>query len=167
MQPPLQRRGKLIRPAFATAILVILAVATASPRTFGQTAPATDPFLTDGRGDSQPLLAETTFGQPCSSRWTAAADFIILERIGSVSYTLVETVPRSVKYRGSAQDYPGTEVLNATDLQQGFSAGPQFALTHHGDDGNDLEVSYFQIDGWDDTKSVGPIIGPEAGPIGL
>ena len=51
---------------------------------------------------------------------------------------------------------PGTEVLNATDLHQGFSGGPRLGLIHHGDDGNDLEVSYFQIDGWNACRSIGP-----------
>ena len=55
-------------------------------------------------------------------------------------------------------------MLNATDLHQGFSGGPQLDLIHHGDDGTDLEVSYFQIDGWNDAKSIGPIIGPDGHP---
>jgi hypothetical protein len=92
------------------------------------------------------------FGQPrFSPRWTAAADFIILDRIGSVPYTLVETVPAS-----QHPDAAGTEVLNARDLQQGFSGGSRLDLIHHGEDGNDLEVSYFQIDGWDSYRAIGP-----------
>ena len=50
----------------------------------------------------------------------------------------------------------GTEVLNANDFQQGFSGGPRVGLIRHGDDGYDLELSYFQIDGWNDYRSVGP-----------
>jgi len=72
----------------------------------------------------------------------------------------VETVPRSVKYK-DLRETAGTEVLGATDLQQGFSGGPRLDLIHHGDDGTDLEVSYFQIDGWNDARSIGPVIGPD------
>ena len=96
--------------------------------------------------------ADLGFGQPrCCPRWTAAADFIILDRIGSVPYTLVETVPA-----GQSPKYAGTEVLDARDLHEGFSGGPRLDLIHLGEDGNDLEVSYFQIDGWDSYRGIGP-----------
>ena len=51
---------------------------------------------------------------------------------------------------------PGTEVLNANELQQGFAGGPKLDLIRHGDNGYDLELSYFQIDGWNDYRSIGP-----------
>jgi hypothetical protein len=92
------------------------------------------------------------FGQSCCGpRWTASADSIILDRIGSVPYTLVETVPAN-----QSPSHPGTEMLNATDLHQGFSGGPRLDLIHHGDDDGDLEFLYFQIDGWNVCRSVGP-----------
>jgi len=87
----------------------------------------------------------------CHPRWTASADFIILDRVGSFNQTLVETVPHNEPYTN-----PGTEVLNANDLQQGFAGGPKLGLIRHGDNGYDLELSYFQIDGWNDYRSIGP-----------
>jgi hypothetical protein len=98
-------------------------------------------------------LADFRFGQPrYRPRWTAAADFIILQRIGSVAYPLVETVPADQ----SPDTYPGAEALNAADLHQGFSGGPRLDLIHHGDQDADLEVVYFQIDGWDGYRGIGP-----------
>ena len=47
-------------------------------------------------------------------------------------------------------------MLNADDFREGFAGGPRVGLIHHGDDGYDLELSYFQIDGWNDYRSVGP-----------
>jgi hypothetical protein len=93
-------------------------------------------------------LADVNFAEAQAPRWTASADFITLDRIGSVHYTLVSMVPRSV-FPG-----PGAEMLNAADLAPGFAGGPRFGLVHHGDDGQDLEVSYFQIDGWNDFRGV-------------
>ena len=92
------------------------------------------------------------FGQPrYRPQWTATAEFIILDRIGSAAYPLVSTVPASQSPRD-----PGTEVLNARDLHQGFSGGPRLDLIHHGDQDADLEVVYFQIDGWDGYRGIGP-----------
>ena len=149
------------RRVFTTAICAVLACSTISTAVLGQTTPG----AMSGNGDGLlPPSSETTvdqsqgagrydvgFDQSCCSRWTASAEFIILQRVGSFNQTLVETVPRT-----QPPSDPGTQVLNATDLHQGFSGGPRLGLIHHGDDGNDLEVSYFQIDGWSDYRSVGP-----------
>ena len=67
------------------------------------------------------------------------------------AYPLVSTVPAS-----QSPSDPGTEVLNARDLHQGFSGGPRLDLIHHGDQDADLEVVYFQIDGWECYRSIGP-----------
>ena len=148
--------------AILCTILIFSASATA---VLGQDDRVTQSAMTGNAEGWLPSFAETTaepsqdagfpdpgFGQPCCCpRWTAAADFIILDRIGSVPYTLVETVPAS-----QSTNSAGTEVLNARDLHQGFSGGPRLDLIHHGEDGNDLEVSYFQIDGWDSYRSIGP-----------
>jgi hypothetical protein len=99
---------------------------------------------------------DAAFGQSCCSpRWTASADFIILDRVGSVNRTLVETVAGSVSLHDVSKT-PGTEMLNVDDLQQGFAGGPRVGLIRHGDCGYDLELSYFQIDGWNDYRSIGP-----------
>ena len=52
---------------------------------------------------------------------------------------------------------PGTEALNSNDFQQGFAGGPRLDLIRHGDCGYDLELSYFQIDGWNSDRTVGPV----------
>ncbi len=121
-------------------------------------------------GETAPsLLAETAVEQPpcagcgnsdfgpsgCFPRWTASADFIILDRIGSVNQTLVERVPRSVPLRDLPNTH-GTELLDSNDLQQGFASGPRVDLVRHGDCGFDLELSYFQIDGWNSDRAIGP-----------
>jgi len=146
------------------AISVVLA---SSAVALGQNGPAADLAATGSGEGPLPPSSETTsdlsrgdggrdvgFSQTCCGpRWTASADFIILDRVGSVNQTLVATVP------GLSPHGQGTEALNATDLHQGFSGGPRLDLIHHGDDGTDLEVSYSQIDGWNACRSVGPTPG--------
>ncbi|MGA2069620.1 MAG: BBP7 family outer membrane beta-barrel protein [Thermoguttaceae bacterium] len=153
---------------FGAVACAILALATSSAPALGQTDPADGRFLTGNGEDSPPSFSETAAGQwPCAGccdagccqaycpRWTASADFIILERIGGGHQTLVETVPRSVKLC-DLYNTPGTEVLDSSDLQQGFCGGPRVDLIRHGDSGYDLELSYFQIDGWNSYRSVPP-----------
>ncbi len=87
--------------------------------------------------------------------WTASADFIALDRLGGYRYTLVETVDHSVPYT-DLKDTFGPEVLNVADLQQGFSYGPRLDLIHHGENGGDLELVYFQIGDWNAAQCIGP-----------
>src|ERR1039458_5346144 len=122
--------------AFKTAICAILVGATGSLRVLGQIAQPSHSPLTESSGDSQPPSSgaavypsqdtggdDADFGQPCCGpRWTASADFIILDRIGTVPYALVSTSP--------SLNGPNTEVLNATDLHQGFSGGSRLDLIH-------------------------------------
>ncbi len=159
------------RKLFGTVICAMLLLPATSAAALGQNDPTADLWLA-GNGEDSPLaFSETAVDQsPCAGccdvgccqscccpRWTASADFIILDRIGSVPYTLVSLVP----YNDDPRKTTGTEALNATDLHQGFSGGPQLGLTHHGDDGTDWEVSYFQIDGWNSARSVGPVLEPD------
>ena len=127
------------------------------PSRFGANRPVGRAVASDSGGESPSLLSVTTadqsqdagccdvgFGQSCCCpRWTASADFIILERVGSVNQTLVETVSHGVPSPKTSYRRPGTEVLYANDLHQGFSGGPKFGLIHHGEDGGDLEVLVF------------------------
>lgn len=148
------------RNVLATVVSAILAYSTSCAAAVGQTGPAAERSLA-GNGEYSPtLFSEAAVdqspgaGRSASSsrpRWTASADFIILERVGSAAYTLVEIVPRSVPVQT-----PGTELLNATDLHQGFSGGWRLDLIHHGDNGGDLEFVYFQVDGWNVARSFGP-----------
>jgi hypothetical protein len=158
------------RNLFAAVICAILALATRSAAALDQNAPADDRLPIDSNGEvSRPALSETITDQPqdtggcdvgcwqsCAGpRWTAEADFIILDRIAGPSQTLVDRVPRSVRF-GDLFTTPGTESLNMNDFQQGFAAGPQIDLIRHGDCGYDLELSYYQINGWHSDKNAGP-----------
>ena len=149
------------------AFLVLIVTSAA---VLGQNEPAVARLLAGNGEDSPPSsFPETMADQSrcagccdvgccqscCCPRWTASADFIILDRIGSVNQTLVERVPLSVPY--PLVPYArGVEALNGNDFQQGFAGGPRLGLIRHGDSGYDLELSYFQIDGWSSDRSVGP-----------
>ncbi|MGA2069548.1 MAG: hypothetical protein ABSG86_31645 [Thermoguttaceae bacterium] len=153
------------RRASTAAICAILACSTISTAALGQDDPAAQSAMTgNGEGSSSSFSEMTAdqsqgagccdagFGQPCSPRWSASAEFITLQRLGTVNQTLVSTYPpHSPIVVGT-----GTERLNSEDLGQGFAAGPEVGLTYHGDGGCDLELSYFQIDGWGSAKSVEP-----------
>ena len=150
----------------AACTLLLLVANTAA---FGQDGPIADNSPTADKEDLQPSFSEMAVDRPgeatcsdlgcwwpcCRPRWTASADCIILDRIGSVSYTLVATAKHSIPFK-DLYNITGTEVLNANDLEQGFAAGPKLGLIRHGDNGYDLELSYFQIDGWNDYRSIGP-----------
>ncbi len=140
-------------------------------RCTGPDAPADYRLFTGNAEDLPPPFSETMAGQPpcaggcdagccqscCCPRWTAAADFIILDRIGGTNQVLVSRVPGSV-WPHDLPSHPGTEALNGNDFQQGLCGGPQVDLIRHGDCGYDLELSYFQIDGWNSDRSVGPYV---------
>ena len=141
-------------------LCAILVLATNSAAVQGQIDPAASGLPAGNGEDSRPSFSETTadqppgpggeasFGQSCCSPWTASAEFIIFERIGTVSQALVSTYPpHDPIILGT-----GTERLDSNDLDQGFSGGPRLDLMHHGDDGCDLEFSFFQIDGWSSAK---------------
>ena len=139
-------------------ILVTTPVATGQDNLIADNSPAAD------KGGLLSSSFDTTVDNPlelvccpssCGPRWTASADFIILERIGSVNRTLVERVLGTVPEHELSHT-PGVEALNANDFQQGFSGGPRIGLIRHGDDGYDLEMSYYQIDGWSSVRTVGP-----------
>ena len=144
--------------------LVGLLVLATTPIAFGQDNLIADNPPAADEGGLLPPFFETAVDKPlesvccppcCRPQWTASADSIILDRIGGVPYALVETVPHSVPL-DHLSSTPGTVMLNANDLQQGFAAGPKLDLIRHGDNGCDLELSYFQIDGWNNYRSIGP-----------
>ena len=137
-----------------------------SAAVLGQNDPAADGQLTSIRQGSLPSYSETAvdqppcaacdpgdFGQPsCGPRWTASAEFIILDRLGSVDQPLVSTYPpHNPIVLGT-----GTERLDSNELDQGFAAGPRLDLIRHGDCGYDLEASFFEIDGWSSAGSIAP-----------
>jgi hypothetical protein len=156
------------RRAFIAGICAILACSATAAAVLGQT-PAADRSLSNDSEGGPPLFSQATPDQPlgercrdvgcrpscCDSRWTASADFIIFDRVGSVNRTLVETVSGTVSSK-DLEKTRGTEVLNADELRQGFAGGPRLSLIHHGENEVNLEFVYFQIDGWSDGQAVGP-----------
>lgn len=164
------------RKVFGTVICAFLVLATSSAIALGQVDPAAYRLITGDTEESPPVYSGTPMdqspgvdncnlgcnpgcgysgcGQRCyCPRWTASADFIILERIGSVDQTLVRGVPLD----DDDTFLPaGAELLNANDFHQGFYGGPRVGLIRHGDCCYDLELLYFQIDGWSSTRRILP-----------
>jgi hypothetical protein len=157
---------KLLREAL-WAISVLLA---SSAVALGQSGPAAGIATAANGEDSLPSSSETTadpsqgagccdadFGQSCGCRWTASADYITLDRLGTFNQTLVETIHRSGSIPlSNLLNSIGTEVLSASDLHQGFAGGPRLDLIRRGDSEGDLEISYYQIGDWNAYQSVGP-----------
>jgi hypothetical protein len=155
------------RRFFSTAVCALLVYSMGSVVVLGQIDLTTERTPVESSGELRPALSETTGEQSLAGngdgdrlpmrgpRWTASADFIILDRVGSFDQTLVETINGTVSVKDLANT-PGTPVFNATDLHQGFCGGPRLGLIHHGDDGRDFEVSYFQIGDWNAYRSAGP-----------
>ena len=82
--------------------------------------------------------------RPISSSWTGSA----------------AQIKRSLK-ECRAHDDPSARPLaprrsTATIFNKASAGGPRLGLIRHGDCGYDLELSYFQIDGWSSDRSVGP-----------
>jgi hypothetical protein len=154
------------RKLFGTVLGAISVLLASSVVALGQNDPADYRLLAGNEGDSPSSFSETAADQLQSAgccdvdhwqsygcpRWTASADFIILDRIGSVNQTLVERVPHDENPYNNA----GVEAFNASGFQQGYAGGPRLGLIRHGDSGYDLELSYFQIDGWSCDRSIGP-----------
>ncbi len=78
-------------------------------------------------------------------RWTASADTMILHRSSADSAPILWQ-----NYLGAD---PGPVVFNARDFQFDLAAGPDLRLIRHGDN-CDVEVRYFQIDGWSASRQL-------------
>ncbi|HEY4761470.1 MAG TPA: BBP7 family outer membrane beta-barrel protein [Thermoguttaceae bacterium] len=89
---------------------------------------------------------EDCYQRCCCPRWTATADIIFLDRIGSKSQTLVRETDRQSPTDGV--------LLDSKDFDFGFRGGPRVSLIRHGDNCYDLEFLYFQIDGWRSSRRV-------------
>ncbi|MGA2031947.1 MAG: BBP7 family outer membrane beta-barrel protein [Thermoguttaceae bacterium] len=161
------------RRLFGTVLFAIFVLSTSAAAVLGRNDAAADSAMTgDGEG-SLPSFSATTddpsqcagrcdadFGQSCRCpRWTASAEFMGWFRVGGVNQALVTTYP--VTPPPPAVNPPfvpgtGTERLNSQDLNQSFAAGPKVDLTYHGDYGYDVELSFFEIDGWNSAGIVLP-----------
>ena len=177
--------GKVMnsRKVVGTVICAILVLAISSAITLGRDDPAAYRLITGDAEETPPADSEmpmdqsqgmnccnpgccnlgcnnTGCGQRCyCPRWTASADFIILDRIGSVDQTLVEESPPATFAA------PGIRLLNANDFRQGFAGGPRLDLIRHGDCCYDLELLYFQIDGWSSSREPCPMAGRCSSPF--
>ncbi len=89
------------------------------------------------------------------SRWTISEETIIFDRVGTDKWALVERVPGAVPF-AKIPTTPGTQALNSTDINHGFSAGLRLGAAYHADPQNDILLSFFRSGNWDSTKSVGP-----------
>jgi hypothetical protein len=163
--------GKVMnsRKVFGMIVCAISVLALSTAITLGQNDPAAYRLITGDAEESPPMNSGTTMDEAqgfdscnpgccdagCSQRcycprWTASADFIILDRLGTKSQTLVRRVIRDEQTSGI------TDVLNSDDFHQGFYGGPRVGLIRHGDCCYDIELLYFQIDGWKSSRSVAP-----------
>lgn len=152
------------RKLFAIVVSVILVMAACYGMAFGQDNPTTYRFLSGNTEDTSPSPSGTAVAQSAgvdncgigcgnvgcvqscySPRWTATADFIIFDRIGTKSQTLVDRI-------GATTD----EALNSNDFNLGFRGGPRVSLIRHGNRCYDIELMYFQIDGWSSTRRLEP-----------
>ena len=152
------------RNLFGTLFCAISALAASSAAALGQNDPAACRLLAGNADHSPPSFSETMADPSpsagccelgcgpscCCPRWTASADFIILDRIGGTNQTLVESQGRD------SLKTAGTVVLTGNDFRQGFAGGPRVGLICHGDDGCELELSCFQIGGWSSDRTVMP-----------
>jgi len=152
---------------FGTFISVILVLATSIAIASGQDDPAAYRLITGDAEDSPSSVNGMGVAQSddvgccdtgcdkscCCPRWTATADFIIFDRIGTSSQTLVSRISRISR---DTQLTTGTEALNSNDFRQGFHGGPRVGLIRHGDCCYDIELLYFQIDGWSSSRRVDP-----------
>jgi hypothetical protein len=75
----------------------------------------------------------------CGPRWTFTAEGIALQRSNTRSQVLFTD-------RNSTVALPP---VDAKDLNFPVGFGPQVSVTHHGACGWDVEVAYFQVDGFD------------------
>ncbi len=157
------------RRRFGTVLCAIFVLSASPAALLGQDELAAQSAMTGNEQGPLPSFSETPagplpgtalgdggFAQPPAPQWTASAGCILLDRVGGVNQTLVSTYPP----HNPIVVGTGTERLNSNDLNQGFSGGPDLDLIRHGDGGYDLEVSYFQIDGWASTDVSCPIAVP-------
>ena len=122
------------------------------------------PSLSEAAGLSQDAgIGDVEFGMPGCSRWTISADAILLERLGTAHQTLVSTYPGVPSPSTQFVVGQGTDRLYSDDLVHGFALGPKLDVMYHGDHGYDLEFAFFEVDGWNNTRSVAS--GPDTTPV--
>ncbi|MGO8752602.1 MAG: BBP7 family outer membrane beta-barrel protein [Thermoguttaceae bacterium] len=155
------------------AILCTILISASATAVLGQDDRVTQSAMTGNGEGSLPSFPETAaepsqdagfpdlgFGQPRGCpQWTASAEFMGWFRVGGVNQALVTTYPVTPPPNPIDPHFvpgTGTERLNSQDLNQSFAAGPKLDLTYHGDYGYDVELSFFEIDGWNSAGIVLP-----------
>ncbi|MBP6944261.1 MAG: hypothetical protein KBB79_05190 [Candidatus Omnitrophica bacterium] len=97
---------------------------------------------------------------PKSPRLTLSAEALVLARFGTARRVLVEKVPGSEHF-ANVSTATSTDVLNSTDLEQGYTPGFRLGAAYHFNPKYDISVSYSRINDWDTTESVGPNSPPD------
>lgn len=95
------------------------------------------------------------FSMAKPQRVTLSAEVLVFDRVGIDNYKLVERVPGSTYFFGIPST-PGKQVLNSTDLKQGFEPGFRVGAAYHIDSTHDIAASFFRIGDWAEHKSIGP-----------
>lgn len=111
-------------------------------------------FETADRPPSPAACDDVALGPACPAGWTASAEFIILERIGTSNQTLVSTYPGVPDPTTQFIVGQGADQVHSSDLSQGFAGGPKLGLRRRGDGRCGLEASCFFIDGWNEAAGV-------------
>jgi hypothetical protein len=81
------------------------------------------------------------------SKWTFSAEALALDRDGTASRTLVSLAPGTYPF-GELPSIAGTQVLNSTDLNQGFSPGFRLSATYQIDSNYGVELSFLRVADW-------------------
>lgn len=175
------RGGKLVdrRTLFRMVLGTIFVLSTTAAVALGRNDPAAGSAMTDnGEGSLlsfSETIADLSQGAGADAvnpslpgglpRWTASAEFIAFERVGTSNQLLVSTYPVTPPPTSASQLIlgQGTDRLFSGDLTQGFAGGPKIGLIRHDENGYDLELSFFQIDGWYNAASVAS--GPNTTPV--
>ena len=98
-------------------------------------------------GEQQPGVLGSVFGRflnptECDPRWSFTGDGVVLQRSSTRSQSLFRNV-RDTR-----------DLLNSRDLNFPAEMGFQLGAIRHGPCGWDLELGYFQIDGWNANSTV-------------
>lgn len=100
----------------------------------------------DRDGDSGPARSSH------SSKWTFSAEAVALARVGTAKQTLVSLAPGTYSF-GQVQNMTGIQVLNSTDLNQGFSPGFRVSASYQADSNYGLELSFLRVANWSAGQS--------------
>jgi hypothetical protein len=101
-------------------------------------------------GDQEPGVFASALGRfvnptECEPHWSFTADGVVLQRSGTRSQPLFTGAPNVAAV---------PELLNARHFDSPAELGFQLGAIRHGPCGWDLELGYFQIDGWNANSTI-------------